>query len=1463
MAVAVLLWATAPPAAAQNSYTWTGFGSSVPPFDGFNWSNSNNWQNNAVPASNANTAINFVSAPSGVSINNIASPFLLNSLSFNTPVTLSGAPLSFQGVGVIYQFTAAPVAIANDLIENSPSGLSIGGTGTGAITLSGVIGGTGTIVQNAPNTTILTNAGNTYTGSTNINQGTLALGASGAVIPTGGNMVAFTGGTFNLNGYSNTAATAIGALTLYGGSLRNSSGSGDYYLNSLTSGNPGSQNTGGTVDLTGSQNYTLHFANPGAGVTINWNTRWFGGMIVNDTAAPLTITFANYANLTSNAVLANGANGKGFRTIGVPGTTGYLGMSNAATTADFIVDSNSSIAISNMAWVGSGSLTLQNTAGTSPGFLLYTGASATSSKPLTVGQIGGEVCVNATVGTANLTLTGVINESSPGSGLQVSGATGNSVTLTANNTYTGPTVIANYGYLSVATIPNGGVASPLGASSSLPANLVIGNADGGGTLQYTGSTATTDRGFTVGNGGGGNVDTIEVSSPVTKLTFTGLVTGTGQLTKTGLGTLTLTNPANDYVRGTIISSGTLEVPTLAALGSGSLALQNGSTLTYTGPTAGTSKTIALTASGFVKVGMPGTNLTLSGTISEAVAGSGLLIVNGPGGANAATLTLAGTNTYSAGTYMAGNAVISIAAMPNGGVAGPLGSSSNLPSNLIFGSINSPNATLQYTGGPATTDRGMTFDPGTDAVEVTNAATNLTITGQLTGGGGLTKIGPGTLTLTNSTNNYAGNTVVNAGKLVAGGPGGNHVFPLGNNVAVAAGATFEDNTGLQLGTVSLTGSTERLSGSAVVQVLNQLTMAAGSIVDLSVPGTLARQMDFISAGAAVTVAGSSSWVGAGVGSVLNSSGAEMPLTIAAGSTLASSVDLVSNSGNAADRFRATGGGTLYLTGPGSVLPGAFVTISQARLRLDAMAPLQHTDLTLDGGTLQFTGPSDTLNNNAVTNLAFTIAAGGGTVEVSNAGTTLTISGLITGGGVLNKTGPGILKLTNPSNNYTGGTVVPAGTLIVGDPTFGTGPITVGPAGTVEFVGAVSMDGPITLNSGSLSVPAASTLTLNGATVAGGFMRGAGTFVLTGGTTLTGVTTAPSTTLSQTGPTTYSNFTNGSPLTVAAPTGTTFDLFTNQGSGAITVAASNAVSASDFQTYGVLTLSPGTSATPTQLTNVGASNLYFNTGSRTFISIPSHAGQFDAGIDLHGQNAVVAGGLFVNNGYVVDSVGAGTKTVVADFGSLVKGAGFYQNSVQTVNGGKFQSGNSPGKASFGSFIFGPGGVSNYVFAIDDATGTAGPSPDSDGHVSGWGLVNAVQRPVGSVTTPGDFAWTADPTNKLTVALETLLNPTTVGRDIGGPMADFDPTRPYSWAAVRWTGGYSGPADTAALAGATNFDTSGFANPLAGTFGWSLDAADRTLSLTYTPGAVPEPGTLTLTGLVGLGWCLSRRRNEPVRA
>jgi autotransporter-associated beta strand protein len=492
----------------------------------------------------------------------------------------------------------------------------------------------------------------------------------------------------------------------------------------------------------------------------------------------------------------------------------------------------------------------------------------------------------------------------------------------------------------------------------------------------------------------------------------------------------------------------------------------------------------------------------------------------------------------------------------------------------------------------------------------------------------------------------------------------------------------------------------------------------------------------------------------------------------------------------------------------------------------------------------------------------------TVGGNNASTTFAgdfIAGSLPGG--LIKAGTGVWTLTG-GNNLSGPFNIQGGTVLVasGGALSPNAPITVSAGATLDLNGdgytvtsanPLTIQGTLQLGGAGLTVASGAAATYNGGFISNGYLAGPGTHVVTGGATLSGVTTYNSAVISATGASSFTNFTNGGTLTIAPSLASPVAMneFTNQGSGTITIGASSAINASDFESYGVLTMPDGTAAAKTLLTNTGATPLYFNGGSRTFIS--SVGGTGNAQLELNGQNAIVAGGLFVNNGHVTDNSAAGISTIIADYGALVKGAGTFDNSPITRNGGKFQAGNSPGVATVGRFVFGPGGVSNYIFAIDDATGQAGPTPDALGHVSGWGLVKSAIWVRAAGPTSGDFVWTADPTNKLTFAIDTLVNPTTVGTDLPGLMANFDPTKSYSWPAVEWVGNYSGPTDVASLNAATSFDTSGFANPFEGTFGWSIESAGQTLSLTYTPSAVPEPGTFALVGAAAAGWFIRRRR------
>jgi fibronectin-binding autotransporter adhesin len=1031
----------------------------------------------------------------------------------------------------------------------------------------------------------------------------------------------------------------------------------------------------------------------------------------------------------------------------------------------------------------------------------------------------------------------------------------------------------------------------------------------GGTIDFTNTPftwihLTTSTGITINAsatpstwiGGGTSRLQNDTANPLTITANSGATLNAGiilsnggtnsNFTLTGAGSIWLSNTGNTAditASGANVFSSDLSTDVGAGafgtLGTGNFTLTNRSFLNYDGVSATSTKPLTI-ANGSIAVISGGVNLTLSGVISNSDP-TAFVEVLGPAYANVTgtgTVTLTANNTYGGPTFVSDGAVLAIPTIGNAGSAGPLGMSSNAPTNLNLGQATAlggrGDLMLIGTAAAYSTDRGANingfygFGTGGGAIGVQNAATTLTWNGQITGPGEFIKSGAGTLVLTNTNNNWQGGTVVEAGQLVISGANGVGILPTGSGAAILAGAELNfaafidgSQTASAQSTFFVEGGTLRLSGNAVRLFLNQLWCYTGSTVDLTPPPSSELRLDFVNAAPLINVLGNSTWIGTN-SYMLNATGVQLPITIAPNVTLTSSVDLAS-SGTLPNlyAFLVNGGGTLYLTGAGGSLVD--VTVTQARLRVDSFTPIQLTTLTLDNGTLQYSGPT------LAATYQFSIGPGGGTLEVSNAGTTLTltdyisaVSGIVPGPFI--KAGPGVLALVGANSPFIGGVVVNAGRLEIGDDAeLGQANITVNQLGTLRYTASTTSSRTFTLNGGTMDVSSGATLTLNGATVGGGFMHGPGTVAVTGGTAFVGVTTSVNAVISQTGPGGYTNFTNAGVLTVAAGTTgpITMTSFTNQGSGSITIGAASQVSVSDFQTYGTLTLNPAVvgSGQFTELVNTGSTPMYFNGGSRTFIGTAATASQFVAGVDLHGRNAVVAGGLFVNNGFVGDSSnnGAGTSTIIADFGSLVKGGGFFQNSVITQNGGKFQAGNSPGSASFGNFVMGPGGVSNYVFAIDDATGTAGPSPDADGHVSGWGLVKAVKQSAGTLTTPGNFTWTATPADKLTFAIDTLVNPTTVGTDIAGPMADFDPSHAYTWPAVQWTGSYAGPADVAALDAATTFDTSGVVNRNTGSFAWSLDTADQTLSLTYTSTAVPEPGSLAMSGISAIGWVTFWRR------
>ena len=426
----------------------------------------------------------------------------------------------------------------------------------------------------------------------------------------------------------------------------------------------------------------------------------------------------------------------------------------------------------------------------------------------------------------------------------------------------------------------------------------------------------------------------------------------------------------------------------------------------------------------VVVGSAG-NYTFTGT--GQIGGGGALVKT-----NSGTLTVLTTNSFTGPTIIAGGALEASTLAP-AGVNSSIGAATLNPTNLVIDA-----ATLRYTGGSVTTDRGATINSGGAAIEVTLSGTTLTLSSAIGGAGLLAKTGPGALTLSVD-NSYAGGTVISNG-------------------------TLRVNSGVSLGTGGFTnyGSTFRLNTSTAV----------GNIVEFN--GACTLDLGNVSGNQVLDGA----WSGNGTVNIISQQNATRVFTMggngAGGGNMngfTGTVNIGTNSGT----FRFNdGGGAFNLGSSNMVLDlGTSTAIFYNRNR----------------GTVNLLGAlaggSSTLLTNGTDNSGTTTyVVGGRNTDSTFAGTIGSASGASI---ALVKTGIGRLTLSG-ADNYTGATTISNGVLALS----GTGTIFRTPTISVltNTVLDVSgrVDGTLTLNSGQ---------TLQGSgTVRGSVTAGSGAFVTVG-------------------------------------------------------------------------------------------------------------------------------------------------------------------------------------------------------------------------------------------------------------------------------------------------------------------------------------------------------------------------------
>ena len=214
----------------------------------------------------------------------------------------------------------------------------------------------------------------------------------------------------------------------------------------------------------------------------------------------------------------------------------------------------------------------------------------------------------------------------------------------------------------------------------------------------------------------------------------------GKLEKVGAGTLILSNTANSYTGGTVVSAGALEIASDAALGatSGGIELNGGALSTTADITS--SRAVTLGSSNGTVSAASATSFTLAGVVS----GTGALTKTGAG-----TLRVTGTNTYTGGTTVSagsfdldGSVTSDITVASAGKIEGVGAISGGLTAAGIVAPGNSPgtlsvagDVTFASTNTFVTELDGLTYDPlggagSYDRLAVTGATATFTAGGSV-------------------------------------------------------------------------------------------------------------------------------------------------------------------------------------------------------------------------------------------------------------------------------------------------------------------------------------------------------------------------------------------------------------------------------------------------------------------------------------------------------------------------------------------------------------------------------------------------------------------------------------------------------------------------------------------------------------------------------------------------------------
>ncbi len=764
------------PALAAFSTTWTGA-------SGIIWSNSGNWSPATVPGTSpspfdtaifSGTAVNTTAANTGT--------ITLDTLQYNAGATTY--VISNSGAG---NFTLAGTGIVN----NSSNTQQIVNSGILTFTNSASAGSNIQITNNSG--TINFQGSSTGTNASILNNGTGVIDISG-----------LTASSTSIGGLAGTGSVILGSKELQIGAI-NASG----LISGTISG------VGGQLTKTGTGTLTLSGTNTYTGVTtISGGTLQIGnggttGSVSGDIVDNASLSFSRSDSFTYGGdISGTGTIGKfGLGTLTLTGNTTTTGLTTVSVGSVQIGNGGTTGSISGNISLASGttSLTFNRSDDTSYGGNISGGGSITKNNTNTLTLTGS----TTTSGTTTIS----------GGTLQV-GNGGTTGSISGNITDN-----ANLAFDRSNSLTYAGVISGTGSVNQIGTGTTILT----GANTYSGGTTISAGTLQIGNGVTGNVsgDIVDNSNLIfnrsTLLVYAGIISGSGTVTKQGIGTLTLTGDST-YAGTTTISAGSLRLGNGGTSGSitgnivdnanltfnrsdntsyggvisgnGTVTKQGAGTLTLTGNKTGTGVTTI--SAGTLQIGNGGTSGSIAGNIvdnanlafnrSDTLTYGG--VISGTGALNQAgsgTTILTNTNTYSGGTTISAGTL----QIGNGGATGSISGNVLDNGNLAF-----------------------------------NRSDAVTYAGTISGSGAITQLGAGTLTLT-ADNTNTGTTTISAGTLQLGA-GGTSGSIAGNIVDNANLAFNRSDTLTYGGVISGTGALNQ-AGSGTTILTGANTYSGGTTI----------------------------------------------------------------------------------------------------------------------------------------------------------------------------------------------------------------------------------------------------------------------------------------------------------------------------------------------------------------------------------------------------------------------------------------------------------------------------------------------------------------------------------------------------------------------------------------------------------------------------------------------------------